>query len=315
MWLISRTEFRQSGLQFVAPVFIIFVLHSFWLLNRFGVERNITEVIFQETLKTCMQILGFVVLSIALVPEPANGNSSEEILGGIGIFLVCLLMIVVVMLVLWLAISVTYKATKRLTAVKEKDSDHQQREIATVVVVIGLLSVLSAEGVVGLYGFQTNKSATASVNISASANNVWDVLEIATSPKFPLPKVLWMIPRPVDVVVDEGVQLHANRVVKFKGREGAGYLRLKVVDKSDDRAVFEVLSDDSPIAEWSAHRTLTYQVTGDGPHTKLTVKLEYDRLLAPAWFFNMMIGLAATQAMDVLARDVKARAEALSKSA
>lgn len=70
-----------------------------------------------------------------------------------------------------------------------------------------------------------------------------------------------------------------------------------------------MLSDTSPIANWVAHKSLEYRVEGRGDATKLTVTLEYDRLLAPAWFFDFLMGGATYLAMDVLARDVKKRAE------
>lgn len=167
----------------------------------------------------------------------------------------------------------------------------------------------SLEGVSGFYNFRSNTQANAKVEILASTDQVWRSLDTATSPDFPLPRFLWMFPRPVDVVVDEGVGLNANRVVKIKGREGTGFLRLRVIDTSEEHATFKVLSDDSPIAQWVAHKSLTYRVESDGATTRLTVSLEYDRLLAPAWFFNTLMGAATKQAMSVLAQDIKIRTE------
>ena len=110
-------------------------------------------------------------------------------------------------------------------------------------------------------------------------------------------------------MIDQGVGLGAIRKVKFQGRGGAGYLTLRVVERADTMARFEVVSDTSPFTDWVPYRTLTYRVIPYGANTRLEVTLEFDRLLAPAWFFTPAIKGAAYLAMDVLARDVKLRAE------
>ena len=60
---------------------------------------------------------------------------------------------------------------------------------------------------------------------------------------------------------------------------------------------------------WMRQRTLTYRVEPEGSGSRLTVTSEYDRLLAPAWFFQPCMRLASFLAVDVLARDTKARAQ------
>jgi len=171
------------------------------------------------------------------------------------------------------------------------------------------LGICSAEGVPQLYSFESANISRASHYVDTSPTNVWRALEQATSPAFPLPSILHAIPIPVDVTIDEGTQLGSIRKVAFEGREGSGYLTMHVVERTQNRVVFEVLSDTSPIAAWVAHRKLIYQVAPEKNGTRLSVHLEYDRLLAPAWFFSPMTRGAAYLAMDVLARDVKARAE------
>ena len=82
-----------------------------------------------------------------------------------------------------------------------------------------------------------------------------------------------------------------------------------MVERTETKAVFDVISDTSPFANWVAHRRLIYQVREENDGSRLDITLEYDRQLAPAWFFSPMIKGAAYLAMDVLARDVKERAE------
>jgi len=99
--------------------------------------------------------------------------------------------------------------------------------------------------------------------------------------------------------------MDAKRVVKFKGREGEGLLSLIVTHRTPNIASFTVLSDTSPIAQWVAHQSIHYQVEPAGQHTQLTVSIQYERKLAPAWFFKPVMKGAMAMAMNVLARDVK----------
>jgi hypothetical protein len=98
-------------------------------------------------------------------------------------------------------------------------------------------------------------------------------------------------------------------VVHFKGREGAGDLVLKVVRRTESEAVFEAVSDNSPIAMWMRHKALTFRIDPHPAGQLLTVTLDYERQLAPAWFFGPFMRHAATFAVDVLARDTTERAE------
>jgi len=174
---------------------------------------------------------------------------------------------------------------------------------------IVFLGAASVEGVQGAYSFNGSSKSSSVHLVNSHERAVWRALETATQPEFPLPSLLKAIPRPTQVLVDEGVALNANRVVQFNGREGEGLLHLKVAQRTQDKVTFTVVSDSSPIAHWVSHKSLTYHVIPLQNATELRVELKYDRLLAPAWFFDFLIGGAAYLAMDVLARDVKKRAE------
>ena len=182
-----------------------------------------------------------------------------------------------------------------------------------VVAALVALVLASLEGVVSAFTFHAADRATTTVAVAAPPGRVWHEVGRATSPEFPLPALLRSIPQPVAVIVDEGAALGARRVVRFRGREGEGDLVLQVVRRTGEEAVFEAISDDSPIAEWVRHRTLTFRVepAEAGAGSRLTVSLHYDRLLAPAWFFRPYIRLAAWLAVGVLARDTRLRAEAV----
>jgi hypothetical protein len=110
------------------------------------------------------------------------------------------------------------------------------------------------------------------------------------------------------VLVDEGADLGSRRIVRFAGREGEGDLTLQVVRRSEEEAVFQAVSDTSPIAHWVRQKELTFRIEPVGRGSRLTVSLHYDRRLSPAWFFGPYIRLAAFMAVDVLARDTAERA-------
>jgi len=79
--------------------------------------------------------------------------------------------------------------------------------------------------------------------------------------------------------------------------------------QTNNLATFKVISDDTPVANWVAHKQIIYQVKPTTTGTELTVSLSYERLLSPAWFFNTFTHAAANLATGTLARDVRERSE------
>jgi len=313
MWGISLTSFRQTGLQFVAPLLIIFITHTTWNLYAHGLAKHSLLIISRKTANTAVVLLLLVFIATTLIPEPAHGNETVwYAFASIGQILICLLMIAIVVAIFAIAINLIVRLIKYLLGAdtKEQDDDHNKlNEVASIMLVGGFLLASSLEGVSGAYSFNASSTASSSKIISATEAQVWQTLNTATQPDFPIPSFITVFPRPVDVVVDEGTALGAKRVVKFKGREGEGLLSLEVTKRSATSALFTVQSDTSPIAQWVAHQSIEYRVEPAGPNTKLTVSIQYERKLAPAWFFNPFMNGATTMAMNVLASDVKSRAE------
>jgi len=293
MWVISLTAFRQTGLQFVAPLLIIFITHTVWSLSTHGLVKNVLLLISRKTARTAISLLMGVLLFSILTPEPAQSDAASfalEAFTYIATALYCLLMIAIVVAVVGGFFYILIRMAQYFLGSHKNNSDdddhNKMNEIASIVLVGAVLVAASLEGVSG-----------------------------ATQPEFPLPAFISVFPRPVAVMVDEGTALHAKRVVKFKGREGEGLLSLKVVERSANHTRFNVLSDTSPLAQWIAHQAIEYQVSQTGTTTELSVSLKYERLLAPAWFFDPLMNVTTTLAMNVLARDVKARAEMMHPAA
>jgi len=312
MWCISRTELRQTGLQFVAPLLIIFFVQTVTCLSAFGLAQNVYLTISRRSLATSFVLLSFVILLTAITPDTAHsdsGNSFTNTVSDIFAVLLCLLVIAIVCALVGGLLYSVFQVIKRVFKTNRSDKHNKSRELASIFLTALFLIGASLEGVKGAYSFNSVASSSASQLIKGNKESVWLKLETATRPKFPLPPILTIFPHPVEVMVDEGTALMADRIVKFEGREGVGLLHLRVIEKTEDHVKFQVISDTSPIANWVKHETLTYRVKSTDKGTLLSVELSYNRLLSPAWFFSPFIGGATHLAMDVLARDVKFRTE------
>ncbi len=311
-WQISTSAYVQTGLQFVAPLVVIMIVHLAWMAFERRLTLGFSQTVFRRSLYTAIGLICVIVMSNVITPSPAHAEAGS-IVAGFGGIIFCL---AIIAFVVGLAATVVYILFKIIAGiikmVKNSDDGGNQTRLFDFgcIAVVGLvLGVASLEGIPSLYSFASSDHATASYHVDRSSERVWQTLETATSPDFPLAGLLDVFPKPVEVTIDEGMTIGATRKVKFTGREGTGYLTLVVTDRNETLATFTVKSDTSPIASWVAHRKLVYKVQPEGDGTRLNVTLEYDRRLAPAWFFMPLTKGAAYLAMDVLARDVKSRAE------
>jgi hypothetical protein len=318
-WLVSGTHYVTSGIQFISPLAVVLLLHLIWLAVRRELGTGFAMVAFGRMLTTAMCIVVFTVLCAMYAPLPAGaqktaGSGAVEI----AFYLGCLAVVALVILAAALALyMIGWVIGWGLRSIYEMikgppRGPGESRLFDASVVSIALLAIggVSLEGLGPALTFAGRDGASVTMVVAASPARVWQEVGKATSPSFPLPSMLRTIPQPVAVLVDEGAGLGARRIVHFKGREGEGDLALKVVRRTDTDAVFEVVSDASPIAMWVRHRSLTFRVEPAGAESRLTVVSDYDRLLSPAWFFRPYIRVAAYLAVDVLARDTKERAEA-----
>ena len=314
-WQVSQSAYVTSGLQFIAPLLVIMLVHLGWLWLAKGLRPGFANLVTRRSLQTALGlVLGIVFINmIAPMPAGARGmDSAGNFFGGLLVILFCLGVVAAVgaalAFLVWLFYRLITTVFSYLSGNNNKN-DTRLFDFGSLGVVFLELGLASLEGVPQAYRFAPAGQSAASVVIAASPAQVWQTMERTAQPSFALPEVLHVSPQPVAVLVDEGSTLGARRAVKIEGREGAGLLSLQVVERSETRAVFAVLSDTSPIAGWVGHRRLIYDVVPDALGTRLTVTLEFDRLLAPAVVFGPAITAAAYLAMDVLARDIKLRAE------
>lgn len=309
-WL-SGTPLVQTGVQFVAPAAVILIAHLFVLWRQNAWLPGFAVRAFSRSLGTAMCLLLAMVFGTLVLPTPAEADVGE-VVSGIFAVSFCVSVLVLVGFVIFALASLLFKGIGAGARALRKDDDDPDTRFFDfgALALTGIVMLASAlEGLPQTYTFPKADRASASVNIAATADQVWDTMETATTPKVPLPAILAAFPKPVDVAVDEGPRLGARREVAFSGREGAGRLSLEVTERNAERAHFTVISDTSPYAQWIGFRGLTYAVEETPGRTQLTVSLDYDRDLSPAWFFGPMMQTAGYFAVKVLAGDVKARAE------
>ncbi|MEM1232873.1 MAG: hypothetical protein AAGH70_01980 [Pseudomonadota bacterium] len=301
---VSLTPAVTSGVQFVAPLAVVLAVHLAWLAAR-GLEPGYAAQVLRRGAVTgiWMAILFFAAQMLA--PMPSEASTGEGILT----VLFCVFILIVVLAVIGGAIYLLFKLVAAIwSTVSQRDGDDGDRlnDLGVVSLVFAGLALASLEGV--SYRFESAGDATASRFVDASPEAVWSAMGQATSPSVALPTLLAAFPQPVAVPVDQGVTVGAQRQVVIAGREGRGVLHLQVVSRTAHEVRFERVSHTSPMAGWIDIQALTYSVAGEGSGTRLDVTLEYDRLLAPAWFFEPVMTGAATLAMGVLASDTAARA-------
>lgn len=310
-WLISKTPYLQTGLQFVAPVMVILATHLAWAWMRGADAPGYAGRVLTHGGYTAFGLFGTLLLAEALAPMPNHASGFSEAVTGIFVVLFCVLIVVLIALVIAFAFRLLFWGGRALFRAARGKNDSHMNDGAVLVVAFLALAVMSAEGLSWAYRFDGAGMGAASRSIDAEESDVWAALSTATAPNFPLPAILKAFPQPVAVEVDEGIELGANRVVRLTGREGTGCLFLRVVERSDGHVTFEVHSDTSPMANWIAFQSLTYRVVPEADGVRLETVLTYEGLLAPQWVFRPIKRASAYLAMDVLARDVKTRAEDL----
>lgn len=315
--LVSVTSYLTTGAQFVTPLAIIVLVHVGWMWAHHETEPGYATVALGRALATAVAIVAGAAILAGWAPTPAVAAGANIFLTVAAFLAAGLYCLVILAVVVGLPALVIFLLVRGIRAVARELSDRsepprgpgQSRLHDGSIIAVTLLALAggSLEGMAPWLTVPPGDRAAAVVLVAASPERIWKEVGRATSPRFPLPMLLQGMPRPVAVLVDEGAGLGARRVVRFVGREGTGDLVLHVTRRTGDEVVFEVQSDTTPIAAWVRHRALIFRVEPAAVGSRLTVSLDYDRRLAPAWFFGPFTRLAADLAVDVLARDTAER--------
>lgn len=314
--LVHETVLKTTAMQFVGPLVVVLLAHLAWLARRHKLIPGFSMLLLRRSLHTAVGLLVLVTFAAIYMPMPAAAQGGPgDVIGPLLTILFCLFVVALVVAVLAGVVYLLGRATRALyllvTSRRGKGpGDTRLFDVAITTAALAVIVVASTEGVTRMLTFASADGASVTLALAAPPERVWREVGKATSPEFPIPMMLKSIPQPVAVIVDEGADLGARRIVRFSGRQGNGDLVLQVVRRTETDAVFQAMSDASPISWWVTHRSLTFRVVAAGEGSRLTVALDYDRLLAPAWFFRPYIRFAAWLAVGVLARDTRQRAEA-----
>lgn len=313
IWQISMTPYLQSGLQFVAPVLVLLTCHVLWLALAPRPVAPLAPTAFRRAFGSAV-LLALATLAFGLlVPRPVSAQG-DDVLTVISMVVFCVFIIAIVLAVL---AGIGYLVIKGLRALlrlfKSDDAPPDTRlfDMASLALAFVALGALSLEGLPRGFHLPSGGHASASRTITAPPKTIHAALQTATLPEVPLPAVLATFPKPAQVIEHGGTRLGATRDVVFSGREGTGTLSLEVTESDSAHTIYTVTGDSTPFRGWIGFQSITYTLTEQtNAGATLTVSLAYERKLAPALAFGPLMRAASYFAMDVLARDVKTRAEA-----
>lgn len=216
----------------------------------------------------------------------------------LGETLVCLVVAAPLVYLIGLMIGVPVDISRRRRARLGRSTDG-------FMAVVGLVLLAGLEGVVPGLSFPTDGSVTTARHVAAAPHQVEAAL--TATPRFdaPLPLPLRVgFPRPV-TAWGNGLDVGDTRTVTFEGDDhyGAthiGDLVLTVIERAPGRAVFTVSSDGTRVAQWLRweRAVVTWHARRSG--TDVSWRLDYERRLAPAWYFAPVQHAAARVAAGYL---------------
>lgn len=194
----------------------------------------------------------------------------------------------------------------------------RRREGPTLMAVAVPLVVLSLEGVVGS-PFDSHDVAVANSTVTATPSEVEAALAATPVLDAPIPPFLsFGFNRPVSAA-GSGIAVGDRREIEFTGGshddhplrlfgltgersvEHHSHMRLTVAASAPGRVVFRVDHDTTMLARWADLRraVVTWAPSGE-QETRVTWRLEYERLLAPAVYFGPLQRFGMGQVADYL---------------
>lgn len=170
---------------------------------------------------------------------------------------------------------------------RKKDEDvYRSRFNCSLLVVIGLMSL---EGVTEWLSFDRSEVVEVVEVIQMSSDDIR--LKLAQGPEFDLEElpVFLQLGFPAPASIEGGgLEVGDRWSIHMAGGEGeAGDLVVEVVKNDGGGIRFECVSDRSHIAHWMSWKSVEWKIEVlDDDLCKVTMVMEYDRLLDPAWYFK-----------------------------
>jgi hypothetical protein len=159
-YVVSESSYVTSGLQFVAPLALIFAAHLGWM----GITRSLTPgyagIAISRTLLTSIGLVAASLFAAVTAPMPASANADQWI-GQALVVLLCLFMVAVVLGTVGFVIYAVYKlAVRAARARKGGPPDAGVNDFGAVVLVLAFIGAASLEGVAGFYSFASQDQAS-----------------------------------------------------------------------------------------------------------------------------------------------------------
>lgn len=155
--------------------------------------------------------------------------------------------------------------------------------------VLGTMALMSFEGVTDWLSFDREEKVQVSSVVVMSPEQA--LKKLAAGPSFEeseLPPFLNLgFPQPVSIE-GQGMEVGSQWTIHMAGGEGEpGDLVVKVVRSDSSGIRLERVKDGSHIAHWLDWKSIEWQVEDfGGGQSLVTMTMEYDRLLDPAWYFK-----------------------------
>ena len=93
-------------------------------------------------------------------------------------------------------------------------------------------------------------------------------------------------PKPIEVK-GKGIEIGATRTISFKSStKGVGRLVLEVKEKTQNKIVFKIKSDDTHIDHWLTYKEITVEIIEENTIKKLVWTTSFICDLGPSWYFE-----------------------------
>jgi hypothetical protein len=301
-------RFSRAQKQLVGFVLVLAVVNvAYRLVYATGLARTSALYVGIPTL---------LAIGLALLPRSRSatamllkGGTLAVLLAGVVLpeGLICLLFVVPLVALVAVIVGGLVDLARR----------HRRKQGPTLMVVSLPLLVMSLEGVVGT-PFDTHEAVSATAVVDADAAEV--VAALAATPTFDadIPPFLSMgFNRPVSAT-GAGLVPGDARMIEFTGGshddhplrlfdltgersvDHHSHMRLTVVESTPGRAVFRVDEDTTMLSRWAVLQRAVVTWAPVGGSTRVTWRLEFERLIHPAAYFGPLMRFGMGQVADYL---------------
>jgi len=74
-WKLSQTAYLTTGLQFIAPLLIIMVIHLMWLAASRDLKAGFSQIIYRRSAQSAVGLAVTIFLASVVAPAPAYAGS------------------------------------------------------------------------------------------------------------------------------------------------------------------------------------------------------------------------------------------------